>query len=144
MADVNIIDLDEMRRDFAVRFNQLIEAEEGEKKHEKFCQAAGISPRQASQWRNPRHINWPSVPNLITLAVKKDINPVWLLLGIGQQNLSTVKQNMSDHQHLSTLASLLLSVTPKSRRAFEEIATEVLGDADLFGQVAKIVRRRKR
>lgn len=79
--------LDQVRQGFALRLNELIESEMGEQKLENFSKRVGISMRQLSQWRSPRHINWPSVENLCQFAMAGDISPTWLLFGKGEKRL---------------------------------------------------------
>src|SRR5258708_6333328 len=84
---IDLDELDKLRTGFAQRVNDLIESEEGENKLENFSKRVGVAMRQLSQWRNPRHINWPSVHNIYQFAFEADISPTWLLLGKGQKHL---------------------------------------------------------
>src|SRR5690349_16451247 len=74
-------DVDHIRRQFAARLHQLIGDEVNEKNLENFSRKTGISMRQLSQWRNPRHLNWPSVKNLIAIAQGAGVSLDWLLTG---------------------------------------------------------------
>ena len=91
------IDIDFLRLEFAKRLRVLIGNEDRTKNLENFSDKSGISLRQLSQWQNPRHINWPSVPTVIQLMVAARISANWLLLGVGQQvlNSSDVKEGQS-------------------------------------------------
>jgi len=61
------IDIDFLRLEFAKRLRVLIGNEDRTKNLENFSDKSGISLRQLSQWQNPRHINWPSVPTVIQI-----------------------------------------------------------------------------
>lgn len=135
------IDFDQLRREFAERIEQLIKAESGEKKLETFSQSAGIAMRQASQWANRRHINWPSAANLITMALYKDLSPSYLLVGEGKPYISEFsKIKVASRDKLEVLVSILKSITPRNRRRMDEILKEMLGDDYLQGTALKAVR----
>src|SRR4030095_13168489 len=110
--------IDELRRGFAERINELIDAEPGPKKLETFSSSSQISMRQVSQWRNPRHINWPSAQNILTLAMAQDISPTWGLLGQGNPSLSAGSVN--------TLAP---TVDPRKRELHELLDTLLIDPA---------------
>jgi len=97
------IDIDFLRLEFAKRLRVLIGNEDRTKNLENFSDKSGISLRQLSQWQNPRHINWPSVPTVIQLMVAARISANWLLLGVGPQVL-----NMAPDLEASTLAGGLI------------------------------------
>jgi hypothetical protein len=59
-AGEEIVDLEQLRRDFAERINRLIGDEKNSKNLEKFVKLTGVAARQLSQWRNQKHVNWPS------------------------------------------------------------------------------------
>ena len=90
MAKANL-DIDELRKGFANRINELIQNEDGESKLENFSRRMGISMRQLSQWKNPRHISWPSAQAIMQFAIQGDISPTWLLLGKGPKHLGVRK-----------------------------------------------------
>jgi transcriptional regulator with XRE-family HTH domain len=85
------LDMDRLRREFALRLQGLTPYLKDEKNLAKISLETGISSRQLSQWRNRRHINWPSVPALIRLCDALDISPTWLLLGVGPMKLSMLR-----------------------------------------------------
>jgi transcriptional regulator with XRE-family HTH domain len=74
-------EVDRLRHEFAARLDALIGEEEDPKKLETFSRQTGISLRQLSQWRNSRHLNWPSVKNLIALSKGAGVTIDWLVLG---------------------------------------------------------------
>jgi len=74
-------EVDEIRREFASRLHGLIGDEQNEKNLENFSRKTGISMRQLSQWKNPRHLNWPSVKNLIQISETAGVSLDWLLKG---------------------------------------------------------------
>jgi hypothetical protein len=83
--------IDKLRKEFADRVNELIQSEAGDSKLENFSRRVGVSMRQLSEWKNPRHINWPGAQNIIQLAIQGDISPTWLLLGKGAKHLGSRK-----------------------------------------------------
>ena len=89
------LDIDKLRHDFAQRINELIEGEEGPQKLENFSKKVGISMRQLSQWKNPRHINWPSTESLIRMSVSAGISVDWLLFGDGGRYSSIKRRSVS-------------------------------------------------
>jgi transcriptional regulator with XRE-family HTH domain len=77
-------EVDQLRREFAERLNSLISEEENEKKLETFSRKTGLPMRMLSQWRQARHVNWPSTPNLIALSKGAGVTIDWLVLGKGR------------------------------------------------------------
>lgn len=93
MGEAKKIDIDKYRLEFAERIQALIELEKGTKKLEEFSKRSGQPDTRLSQWRSPKHRNWPSVANLIELCANADISPAWLLFGKGPQSLREVDDN---------------------------------------------------
>ena len=79
-------EVDAIRKEFADRLDSLIGNAEREQNLEKFSRKTGISIRQLSQWRNPRHLNWPSVKNLLQIADGAGVSLDWLLRGGKQKD----------------------------------------------------------
>jgi transcriptional regulator with XRE-family HTH domain len=77
-------EVDRLRHEFAARLDALIGEQEDPKKLEIFSRQTGVSLRQLSQWRNPRHLNWPSVKNLVALSKGAGVTIDWLVLGKGR------------------------------------------------------------
>lgn len=74
-------EMDKLRREFANRLHKLIGDPDGEPNLENFSKATGVPMRILSQLQNTRHINWPSVWNLVRIAVGADVSTDWLLFG---------------------------------------------------------------
>jgi len=74
-------DVDQLRQDFARRMKQLIGVEKDVKNLENFSRKCGIALRQLSEWSSKRHLNWPSVPNLIRISRAAGVSIDWLLTG---------------------------------------------------------------
>lgn len=74
-------EVDRLRRQFAERVRELIGNERGRQNLEILSRKTGISARQLSQWQNSRHLNWPSIKNLIALSRGTDVSLDWLILG---------------------------------------------------------------
>lgn len=77
-------EVDRLRHEFAERLRSLIGDEKDEKNLEKFSMATGVSLRQLSQWQSERHLNWPSVKNLVALSKGAGVTIDWLVLGKGR------------------------------------------------------------
>lgn len=73
--------VDKLRHEFAERVRSLIGDVKDERKLEHFSAKTGIGIRQLSEWQNKRRYNWPSVKNLIKIALVSDVSIDWLLLG---------------------------------------------------------------
>jgi transcriptional regulator with XRE-family HTH domain len=74
-------EMDRLRREFARRLDSLIGDAQNEKNLENFARKTGISMRQLSQWRSPRHVNWPNAANLIRISRGASVSIDWLLTG---------------------------------------------------------------
>jgi len=74
-------DMDHMRRDFANRLHSLIGDTVNEKNLENFSKRTGVPMRILSQLRNTRHINWPSVKNLVKICTGAGVSIDWLIFG---------------------------------------------------------------
>lgn len=92
MVEQKKIDMRQLRRDFAQRFDRLIGDDKNEKNIENFARKSGIAPRQASQWRNPDQVNWPSAKTLIQICWRLNVSPTWLLFGIGPETLDAARK----------------------------------------------------
>lgn len=74
-------DMDHMRRNFSNRLRTLIGDTVNEKNLENFSKKTGVPTRILSQLQNTRHINWPSVKNLVKISLGAGVSIDWLLFG---------------------------------------------------------------